>query len=304
MPASKFSSSMYFDAFGTETHRRAYQREPSPNFFPRRTLEDEFESELNQPRICPGSRAGYDSEVLIISCAANGVGRGKLCSIEDIEKLRSKLEVEPVVGSKPRSLEEGEIEIVDSLCAQPGIHARLISESEIRRCRKTGGVEPSRCVQIIRISQSCSGGSGDRRSAAGHKVRTGTSAKKCGAVELSVGEDQRESPLKYGHPVDAPSPHNSFCRITNSREKLLALAEREIKDIAHHQALGNILRGKRTLSTQIVVILNSPDARLQPRSQRVGVTDEFRIGVRDQQRPGAREPSLHCELKRMIDAVV
>jgi hypothetical protein len=46
---------------------------------------------LNQARICPGSRAGYDPEVLIVGGAANRVWRGKLRSIEDIEELRSKL---------------------------------------------------------------------------------------------------------------------------------------------------------------------------------------------------------------------
>ena len=60
---------------------------------------------MNQPRICPRSRAGHDPEVLIVGCAANRVGRGKLSSIEDVEELRAKLEAETFVGAEPCSLE-------------------------------------------------------------------------------------------------------------------------------------------------------------------------------------------------------
>src|SRR6266436_1010654 len=201
MPAISLDSSRNFHASGTEIHKRTYGLGTDFNSFERHILEDEFQPELNQPRICPGSRAGYDPEVPIVRGAANGVGR---------RELSPKLEAEPVVGGKPCSLEQGEVEIIHSLRAQSGIHARLISESEVRRCRKTRGVEPSRCVQIIWIPKLCSGGSGHRRRAAGHKVRAGTSAKKCGAVELSVRKDQRESSLEYGDAVNAPSPYYLF----------------------------------------------------------------------------------------------
>jgi len=136
-----------------------------------------------------------------------------------------------------------------------------------------------------------------------NEVRARTPAKKCGAVELSVRKDQRESPLEYSDSVDAPSSI-IFSAISLSPEKNFLPCRMEIEDKAHHQTLGNVLRGERTLSPQIVVILDSSDACLQPRSQRVGVADEFRIGVSDQQRPGAREPSLYGELKGVIDAVV
>ena len=59
---------------------------------------------MNQARIGPGSRAGYDPEVLIIGGAANSVGRGELRSIENVEELHSKLEVETIVGGEPCSL--------------------------------------------------------------------------------------------------------------------------------------------------------------------------------------------------------
>src|SRR5882762_9125999 len=68
-------------------------------------LEHEFQSELNQPWICPGSRAGYYPEVLIVGGAANRIWRGELRSIGDVEELRSKLEAQPVVGGKLCSLE-------------------------------------------------------------------------------------------------------------------------------------------------------------------------------------------------------
>ena len=68
-------------------------------------LEDKFQSELNQPWIRSWSGAGYDAEVLVVGCATNCVGRSELCPIENVEELRSKLDVEPVVGGESCSLE-------------------------------------------------------------------------------------------------------------------------------------------------------------------------------------------------------
>ena|SRR6267143_2852283 len=146
MPAISLNSSRNFQASGTEIHKRTYEHGLDFISFERHILEDEFQAELNQARICPRSRAGYDPEVPIVGGAANGVGRSELSPIENVEELRSKLQAEPVVGGKPCSLEQGEIEIIHSLRAQPEIHARLIPESEIRRRSETGGVEPSRCA--------------------------------------------------------------------------------------------------------------------------------------------------------------
>jgi len=73
--------------------------------FERDPLEHEFQSELNQPWICPGSRAGYHPEVLVVGGAAYRIWRGELRSIENVEELRSKLEAQPVVGGKLCSFE-------------------------------------------------------------------------------------------------------------------------------------------------------------------------------------------------------
>jgi hypothetical protein len=83
---------------------RSYD-EANFNCFELHTLEDEFQSELNQPRICPRCRAGHDAEVLIVGGTANGVGRRELGPIKDVEELRAKLEIEPIVGAKSCSLE-------------------------------------------------------------------------------------------------------------------------------------------------------------------------------------------------------
>ena len=68
-------------------------------------LEHEFQPELNQARVCPRSRTGYDPEVSIVGGAANGVGWSELSPVENVEELRSKLEAEPVVGGELRSPE-------------------------------------------------------------------------------------------------------------------------------------------------------------------------------------------------------
>lgn len=146
MPAIVLNSSRNSRVSGTEIHKRTHDWRLNLSSFERHILEDEFQPELNQARICPRSRAGYDPEVPIVGGAASGIGRSELGPIENVEELSSKLEAEPIVGGKPCSLEQGEVEIIHALRAQPGIHARLVPESEIRRGSETGGVEPSCCA--------------------------------------------------------------------------------------------------------------------------------------------------------------
>ena len=86
---------------------------PSPRF--RSRSEQQFQRELNKPRVCSLSRAGDHSKVRVVRRATVGRGRGKLGSVEEVKKFGPKLETQPFVGPESCSLEQGEVKIVDAL---------------------------------------------------------------------------------------------------------------------------------------------------------------------------------------------
>ena len=88
---------------------------------------------MNQPRIRPGCRSRDDPEILIVGRAANRVWRSKLRPVEDVKELGPELKAEPFIGRETRSFEYRKIKIINSLGAQPRIHARLIPECEVGR---------------------------------------------------------------------------------------------------------------------------------------------------------------------------
>ena len=94
--------------------------------------EQEFQSELDKPRIV--DRIIHDSKG---SRLKEGLWRGKLRMVEEVEELSPELEAHPFARAKGRSLEYGEIKIDDTLLAKAGIYARLVSECERIRLRET-----------------------------------------------------------------------------------------------------------------------------------------------------------------------
>jgi hypothetical protein len=71
-----------------------------------------------------------------------GLRRGKLRTVEEVEELSPELEADSFGRTEGRSLEYGEIEIHDTLLAKAGIYARLVSKDKVIGLRETGSVEP------------------------------------------------------------------------------------------------------------------------------------------------------------------
>jgi hypothetical protein len=63
------------------------------------------------------------------------------------------------------------------------------------------------------------------------------------------------------------------------------MTERQIEDVTNDQTLRDILRRERTLSVEIVPVLNLSDAArgpvLEPTGQRIGVRQQLGVGVSD-----------------------
>ena len=62
--------------------------------------------------------------------------------VEDVEELRPELKVHPFPRPEGRSLKHREVEVLNTILPKTWIHARLVSETERRRRRKAGSVEP------------------------------------------------------------------------------------------------------------------------------------------------------------------
>src|SRR5262249_7142220 len=179
-------------------------------------------------------------------------------------KLCAEFQTESFIGGESCSLEYRQIEIADSLRPQPRIDARLVAECEVGWCCETRSFEPSQCTWVVRVAELRSSATRHRRIAPWNKVWSRTPAKQRGAVHLPVGKDQRKPALECGDAVDAPATNHFILRCANIRQILPVFAEWKIENVADHKALGNILRGQRPLSAQIVIVLNTANPGFQP----------------------------------------
>src|ERR1700730_8228501 len=107
-----------------------------------------------------------------------------------------------------------------------------------------------------------------------NNVGARAAAKQGRAVDLAVGEYQREASLEDSDAINSPASHDFIQYPLGAGEILPTLAEWKI---------GNILRGQRAFPVQIVIVLNRSYARLQPCRQRIGIANELRVGVSDRQ---------------------
>src|SRR5208283_6022412 len=83
------------------------------------------------------------------------------------------------------------------------------------------------------------------------------------------------------------------------------MTERKVENIADDKALGNILRGKRPFSIQVVPVLYLTHATswsFQPARQRIGVAHEFGVRVSHQQSAAALESAGDSSLQRVVIA--
>ena len=99
--------------------------------------EHKFQGELNQPRVV--DRTIHRSKACRLK---EGLWRAKLRMVEEVEELSAELQAHSFGRAEGRSLEYGEIEIEDTLLAQTGIYAWLVSKDKVIGLRETGGVEP------------------------------------------------------------------------------------------------------------------------------------------------------------------
>src|SRR5262249_14385307 len=166
------------------------------------------------------------------------------------------------------------------------------------------GLKPAQDGEVVRVAEARGSAAGSARIAAWNDVGSRAAAEQCGSVGLAIGEDQRKTALKNRDTVESPTAYKSVRRGADVGPIPSALADGKIHHVADHQALRYVLRGKGALSGRVIVVLDAADAGFKPRCQRIGIADEFRISVGDLQGAGIRETLVHCELQRVIDAVI
>jgi len=104
------------------------------------TLEQEFQSELNQPRIV--QLVIRNSETRIIRFAASGIRCDELDAIKRIEELRPELQTELFTRTEARRLEYREVPVIDPLATKRWVHARLVPETKVAGSCEASRVEP------------------------------------------------------------------------------------------------------------------------------------------------------------------
>ena len=82
-------------------------------------LEQELQSELNQPGIRSRCSGRYYTKIGVVGGTAYCVRWSKLSTVKKIENLHAEFNAEPLVRIKQNFLEDGEVEIVHPVRAQP-----------------------------------------------------------------------------------------------------------------------------------------------------------------------------------------
>src|SRR5208282_397344 len=99
--------------------------------------------------------------------------------------------------------------------------------------------------------------------------------------------------------IDAPAGNGTVRDSVEAVGVGLSLTERKIEDVTDDQSLGDVLRGKRPFSLQVVLILNRSDSAsvaFEPTGQRVGIAHQLSVGVGHEQGTTAWESPCHAGL--------
>src|ERR1700722_3588119 len=209
--------------------------------------------------------------------------------IEEVEEFRSELN--PHFFADGSSFEHGEIKVVDSRTAKNRIDARFGARPETWRSGEARSIEPL----------------GEASRAFPVAARNNVGANVCDAEvcrfqrgRTRIGKFQREAALEGRNPINPPARHSTIGKTAHAACESLAMTERQIEHVADHQALRNILRGKRFFTAKIVPVLYAADAAgwsFEPTGERVGVAQQLFIGVRHQQRAAALEAARDRSLQ-------
>ena len=154
--------------------------------------------------------------------------------VEDVEELRTELDAHsfPNLGS----LEDGEIEVVDSRPAKSRVNTRFGTGTVIRWGHEASGIKPIRDVAaasfLVATRNHIGSNVADANVGLFQRGRAG------------VTDLQREAALERRDAIDAPPGNRA---VEESREvacEHLSVAKGKIEDVTDHEALGNILRRK------------------------------------------------------------
>ena len=110
------------------------------------TLEDELQSELNQPRSV--QLATCNSESRTIGCTTSGSRCAKLDTIKGIEELRPELQTKPFPRTEVRRLEYREVPVIDPFASKRRVHARLVPETKVAGSCEASWVDPGNSSRL------------------------------------------------------------------------------------------------------------------------------------------------------------
>src|SRR5215467_5182089 len=202
--------------------------------------EDQLQRQLNLARaICLSTD---DTEAAcVINLAAR---RAELGTIESIEELGAELDV-PFSLAEIVILEEREIEILRSVRPQIRHNAGSIAESESRRNRKGGGVEPFRQFLL------CGAVEVGIPPVPGGTLRAAEQEEVVGPLT----DDYRQPALEGHNAVELPAAQRPIGRRMQVLAELPALAEGQVPNEARHKAMRDVLCADGAIRPAVIDVL-------------------------------------------------
>src|SRR5258708_29535621 len=104
---------------------------------------------MNEPRRV--QLAVHNSEARVIRCAASGIWRAKLHTIEGVEELGPELQAQLVFRSEVCGLKYRDVPVINSLSSKVGIDTTLVTETPVGRRTDTATIEPDDSSPVGRM---------------------------------------------------------------------------------------------------------------------------------------------------------
>src|SRR5439155_8377120 len=122
-----------------------------------------------------------------------------------------------------------------------------------------------------------------------------------GIRQVGGTEEQGKAALERCNAIDSPARDQLASHSARAVAELLALAKRQIQNIAQHEALRHVEADQRALRAKVVAIGIAPACRrgsLQPTCERVGIRNELGHGVAGEDSPTTSKPLFKLHLQR------
>src|SRR5579872_161575 len=167
--------------------------------------------------------------------------------VKQIEEFRPELYSH--LFADVRSLEHGEIKVVNPRAAKVSVHARFGTCTVVWRIGETAGIKPLRDAAATSLFV-----------ASRNHVRPDISnAEVCcfQRCRARICDLKRKAALEGRDAIDSPARNNSVGQSSQPVREFLPMTEGQVQDVADYKTLRNILRRERPFASEVIPILHA-----------------------------------------------